>query len=390
MALEMPDNGLDPSLKVRTLPLSNLRMIVNGDDIVFPATRAQYANWKWATKQCGLETSIGKTYFSDRFFVINSWTFTDAAEHVYCGWQPDANITAYGVKHQFDMFSTDVTVDPLERDDEHITRLACAWRDLGMIHQVYRFHRHRLPCLNLGLLYGLKRSGIEKESGVSSERDRPLGDILLELMHGFSYSECVWLMDRFIHYNRTQVTYGNIPRHVPTYLGGFGLPSIGPEHRVSNMDDALVQLSLQGLIPPCPPLQIKAAGAVFDYSQMLKSFKQNFGVDDSLNGTDPCAECIWIAPRLSTPIKIKFGCLDNDTDPWELFFSMPHSFIDKAVERLKSVISDKAESQVSQTLRRVSCWWRRYSTQEYFDAARRLPKLPYLRVQQRLPAVAIV
>jgi len=48
------------------------RMRVNGDDIGFIANEESYATWKYVTKVCGLEFSLGKNYTSRDFLIMNS------------------------------------------------------------------------------------------------------------------------------------------------------------------------------------------------------------------------------------------------------------------------------------------------------------------------------
>jgi len=47
-------------------------MRVNGDDIGFIADEETYATWKYVTKVCGLEFSLGKNYTSRDFLIMNS------------------------------------------------------------------------------------------------------------------------------------------------------------------------------------------------------------------------------------------------------------------------------------------------------------------------------
>jgi hypothetical protein len=58
-----------------TCPLSGLRMLINGDDIVFPSSQEGYEVWKKTTACGGLFPSIGKNYTSPDFLVMNSVLF---------------------------------------------------------------------------------------------------------------------------------------------------------------------------------------------------------------------------------------------------------------------------------------------------------------------------
>jgi hypothetical protein len=47
-------------------------MRINGDDVIFPATKKVYTKWKSATRIVGLEFSIGKNYYSRDLALVNS------------------------------------------------------------------------------------------------------------------------------------------------------------------------------------------------------------------------------------------------------------------------------------------------------------------------------
>jgi hypothetical protein len=47
-------------------------MRINGDDVIFPATKKEYAQWKSATRAVGLEFSLGKNYYSSTLALVNS------------------------------------------------------------------------------------------------------------------------------------------------------------------------------------------------------------------------------------------------------------------------------------------------------------------------------
>jgi hypothetical protein len=47
-------------------------MRINGDDVIFPATKSVYKRWKAATRVVGLEFSLGKNYYSRDLALVNS------------------------------------------------------------------------------------------------------------------------------------------------------------------------------------------------------------------------------------------------------------------------------------------------------------------------------
>jgi hypothetical protein len=57
-------------------------MRINGDDVIFPATKNIYRRWKSATRSVGLEFSLGKNYYSRDLALVNS---------VYCVYSKEQN-----------------------------------------------------------------------------------------------------------------------------------------------------------------------------------------------------------------------------------------------------------------------------------------------------------
>jgi hypothetical protein len=52
--------------------LDQLPVLINGDDILFPASKQLYSAWLNEVNKLGLKPSVGKNYFSDQFFTVNS------------------------------------------------------------------------------------------------------------------------------------------------------------------------------------------------------------------------------------------------------------------------------------------------------------------------------
>lgn len=55
-------------------------MRINGDDVLFPASRREYRQWEINTKNVGLKKSIGKNYYSRDMAMINSEVYTWSKE----------------------------------------------------------------------------------------------------------------------------------------------------------------------------------------------------------------------------------------------------------------------------------------------------------------------
>jgi hypothetical protein len=56
--------------------LNSFEVLINGDDILFKADIHQYQLWLDTVEQFGLKPSMGKNYFSEQFFTINSELYT--------------------------------------------------------------------------------------------------------------------------------------------------------------------------------------------------------------------------------------------------------------------------------------------------------------------------
>lgn len=55
---------------------------INGDDIVFRASREEYERWSNGVSSCGLTLSRGKTMISSRYFTLNSTLFHSGSERI--------------------------------------------------------------------------------------------------------------------------------------------------------------------------------------------------------------------------------------------------------------------------------------------------------------------
>jgi hypothetical protein len=56
--------------------LDNLPVLINGDDCINPFTLEESCEWERIAKEAGMESSVGKTYFSSDFGQINSMSFS--------------------------------------------------------------------------------------------------------------------------------------------------------------------------------------------------------------------------------------------------------------------------------------------------------------------------
>nr|UQB76053.1 RNA-dependent RNA polymerase [Flumine narna-like virus 49] len=175
------------------------RLRVNGDDCVFRGRKAFLSGlWEDITSFAGLSSSVGKTYYSRDFCVINSVLY-DLVEHSYTsGW----------------VFSDS---DGLMMD----TFTVHDWRARFWVERKY---------INLGLLYGIKRSsGATDDATVGAES---LGELHRTLSRTCPLAQWERVSGRFLRLHReTMKRYPHTPWFMPEWLGGFGLVPRSDEDR---------------------------------------------------------------------------------------------------------------------------------------------------------------
>jgi hypothetical protein len=247
--------SLFPKMKLRACP-----MVINGDDILARTTETAVARWRVCTACAGLAESVGKTYVSDEFFNINSTCYTVDDE---------INILAIR-KSMYDSlgdlsFVTRTwknkirsTVSDAGNVEDYVTWRPVDCSPLSII-TAYAFDdpESRLvevPTLNLGLLYGVKRSGgaVSIDDG-SEEREGSLSDRCHELIRHFDREKQMFLVRRFIKEHRDRFPGGNVPWFIPENCGGLGLPAFeGTDFFPSNMDLGIAAAIQFGLVKvPC-------------------------------------------------------------------------------------------------------------------------------------------
>jgi hypothetical protein len=178
----------------RTYPsIRDERILINGDDCAFQATRLQLHAWKDCAESCGLQLSVGKTYYSPDWVMINSTIF------------------------------------------EQLPAAPCSCANICLCpSDVFRQHYF----LNLGIMYGLKRSGDGQVGLVTDDQfSMTLGERSHYLISGLPESVATYAMHAFIACNRTSLWSG-IPWFVPSEYGGYGLASFGP-FQPSSLDKSI-------------------------------------------------------------------------------------------------------------------------------------------------------
>lgn len=161
-----------PEFVRRKYHVNECPMLINGDDIAFQCNDLSYSFWKRITAFIGLETSIGKTYFSDEFVQINSTDF------------------------QYD-----------------------ASKEIPYI---------QTPYVNFGLLYGLKRSGecIEISEVLASQRESGLGARHRELLQFSNPALHLRIHELFLERHKYLLDNLRIPLYISESYGGLGLQPI--------------------------------------------------------------------------------------------------------------------------------------------------------------------
>jgi hypothetical protein len=160
---------------------SVMKLGINGDDCIFdgPIGRIRPI-WESFAKMVGLESSIGKTYFSRKYCTVNSRVFF--------------------------------------REDDNLP-----WREI--------------PFINFGLLYGKKKSVViqdnkklTKKNGKPIEDTIPvhkMGQFLRDLKR--TCPNFLWkkVKSRFIYYNMNKLEKTYLSWFLPEWCGGLGLPNDG-------------------------------------------------------------------------------------------------------------------------------------------------------------------
>nr|UQB76050.1 RNA-dependent RNA polymerase [Flumine narna-like virus 42] len=172
--------------------------MVNADDGLLITNNVGYTAWKRIASFIGLEPSIGKVYFSDSFFNINSSTFI--------------------VNHS-----------------EYLSKRG--------IRRISPFTQ--IPYVNLGLYYGYSRSGTSDE-GVGSGA---LGPKCVQMIQNSLSSTRKSVMRGFLKHNKEYLSKIRVPWFLPTWIGGLGLPRLDRNLRFDRQLAHAVRLNWKRLRP---------------------------------------------------------------------------------------------------------------------------------------------
>jgi hypothetical protein len=167
--------------------LDSFPATVNGDDGLVTASPIFSEIWKSIAASAGLKPSVGKTYSHDVYANINSTSFEFIEE-------------------------------------------TCSLR--------------LIPYVNMGLVYGLKRSGgradIVEEDGVDSEFSSSIGAIHRQLISTCPAGREVAVHSLFMKENKERLDSVFVPKFVPESKGGLGLASV---FQIAEDVDDIVQVA---------------------------------------------------------------------------------------------------------------------------------------------------
>jgi len=180
----------------RKTSLADSGLLINGDDVVFKTTLQGHALWKKITAFGGLESSVGKTFLSEEFAQINSINFRRLSEPV---------VTPFYT---------------IEKGDYT--------RNLWF---------EQTPFINLGLLFGMKRSGEKVGRDAIADTRDTLGARCRDLISCAPLEVRYPLMQLFIKHHQKLLDSVKVPRYVPEQWGGIGLPTVAsPAEMLSGED----------------------------------------------------------------------------------------------------------------------------------------------------------
>lgn len=187
----------------KKIPIGKLPLFINGDDCLLRVPKTCYALWLEITRIGGLESSIGKTYVDEEMATLNSLTFRKTKKpNTFMG----------------------------EWDDWYI-----------------------VPALNLGLIYGMKRSSVSNEAVDISQ----LGSLARDLSKDYTrnFPSFFFLEERerafklFFEKNSEALHSTTLSWFAPSWAGGLGIPG-----SLSDVDRHVVSVIRQNYAKDIIPL----------------------------------------------------------------------------------------------------------------------------------------
>jgi len=249
----------------REFKLAVSGVIVNGDDGLLKATPLGVRLWKTIGSFCGLKPSIGKVYYSKRFFNINSTTF----EYTHDVVQEEFVIPKEYYKVISDPFDSSWgksilknygTVNPLTsliKDSEEFTKGRLTPQQIArlkhykieveggditkLVNPVLVSYNKRkkiyfklVKYINFGLLYDMSRSTNDETN--STTPPTSIGERANELLRTSPDSLKEKILSFYMGRHLDLLVKLNVPWYIPAHLGGLGItPLPGTRHMPTNL-----------------------------------------------------------------------------------------------------------------------------------------------------------
>jgi len=177
----------------KKMSIAQTTIMINGDDCLFRTTQEGLALWKTITTFIGLTPSVGKFFFSREFAQINSANF-ERVENT----------------------------DPIKFGEEY--------DEDGKVYDIMRVNPYRkIGFVNLGLLFGIKRSGEKLGVDAAVNTVNGLGVRCRDMIRQAPPELHANLFRIFVKKHRSILDSVRVPWFMPERWGGLGLPEIAGE-----------------------------------------------------------------------------------------------------------------------------------------------------------------
>jgi hypothetical protein len=184
----------------RKFTLKDCPVMINGDDCAIRCTEIGRNAWRLITAFVGLEESVGKTYFTRKFVEINSTQFRRAEA------DPQTLI----------LEKREWIPNPVKYDGapKMVSKTRTIKREIP-----FRMTKY----VNVGLMFGLKRSGLTVGLNDQDDPRQNLGTRYREFLRILPNSMREVAHRAFINHHRELLVATRLPWFVPEWIGGVGL-----------------------------------------------------------------------------------------------------------------------------------------------------------------------
>jgi len=249
-------------------------ILCNGDDCLAKMTADQYSSWQSFASVAGMKPSLGKTYFGRDWFQINSTLFERRHMEPYEWHHVARTLTPSECQSEpnpLDRVATEragprdpvtgrytVTHAPQEQCDIPVVRE----RNVSLEPNAHTWRVVEIPFLNLGLLYGLGRSGTKFDN--SDDGWENLAARHSALIRGWTPTQQASLTAQFVSAH-AHCLPGMAPWFLPREVGGVGLTPIAgyTPFQPSFLNLKAAALIQRGLIASPPSISSLAEGSEF-------------------------------------------------------------------------------------------------------------------------------